>query len=379
MPSFRNAGPTCAYSTPVNINDGTQQLCAANPPNSLLAPWVLLGGAPSIVFDAPRPGDVFTIAAAGPKMPEIAVRLHLAGILPDPTERTEFHVEAVVEFDSADCPNGTRKNGTSTQFKSAKPTVQFVGGGHFTLVLTEILGGNLKLKVSAAVGGAQITAELTGVRIQGQDPGADLIKAQLTEKVVWRIVQQESHGGHQFAAAPLAGGALYPLYSGDRKLGVGLGQITKLASELPLTKAEVWDWTANLASAEAKVRQTRRVSDNFVKHVRNSSEFKQLVVAYNADRVTKKLPALTVTLPDLTADQCERDSVRGYNGFAGSDELCTDQVLHEYRVAQKDGLLVVDVVAGTTTGKARWEVVPADDRPDSGDPDYVANVYKHPA
>ena len=378
MASFRNAGPMCAYNNPVDIRDGTQQLCAAHPPGSLfpnLAPWA---STPSIVFDSPRPGELFTIAATGPKMPDITVSWHLAGILPDPTDRTEFLVEAHVEFDSAACPNGSKADDTSTRFKSARPLAVWVGGGSCVLRFTEILGGDLKLKVSAAVGGRTIAAELSGERIQGQDPRPEQIKALLRHKVVWRIVQQESHGGHQFQAAPLAGGALYPKYSQDCLLGVGLGQITKTADEPPLSQAEVWDWTANLASASAKFRQTLTVSDQFVRDVRKSDALGKLVLAYNADRVANKLPEITVTLPDLAAEQRERDAVRGYNGFAGKDKLCSDLQLHEYRVARKDGLLVVDIAPGTTAGKAVWEVVPVDARPKSGDPDYVTHVYEHP-
>jgi hypothetical protein len=378
MASFRSAGPMCAYNNPVDLRDGTQQLCAAQPPGPLfpdLAPWA---SAPSIVFDSPRPGELFTIAAAGPKMPEITVKVHLAGILPDPTDRTEFLVEAHVEFDSAACPNGSGADGESTRFKSAQPLALWVGGGTCVLRFAELLGGELKLKVSAAVGGRTIAAELSSVYIQGQNPSPAQIKPLLKHKVVWRIVQQESNGGRHFLAAPLAGGALYPKYSEDGLLGVGLGQLTKVPGEPPLSKAEVWDWTANLASVSTKFRQALTVSDQFVRDVRASGPFSKLVLAYNADRVAQKLPEITVTLPDLTAEQREHDAVRGFNGFAGKDTLCPKLQLHEYRVARKDGLPVVDIAPGTTAGQAVWDVVPVDARPKSGDPDYVAHVYAKP-
>ena len=80
-------------------------------------------------------------------------------------------------------------------------------------------------------------------------------------------------------------------------------------------------------------------------------------------------------IPEFAAEQLERDAVRCYNGAAGSDNL-GHNYLHEYRIVLDDnGALVADVGPGQATAVARWEVVPTDDRPDVGDPDYVNHVY----
>ena len=86
---------------------------------------------------------------------------------------------------------------------------------------------------------------------------------------------------------------------------------------------------------------------------------------------------VTVELPDYTDEQLERDTVRGFNGYAG---------IHQYRVKlDKDGLLVVNLDPSGTKGKAEWEEVSKDERikfydannvpaNKRGDPDYVEDV-----
>jgi len=74
------------------------------------------------------------------------------------------------------------------------------------------------------------------------------------------------------------------------------------------------------------------------------------------------------TASDYTQDQLERDTVRGFNGYAGG--------LHEYRVhVDTAGNLVVNIDAAGTTGTAEWETVPVAARGASGDPNYVEHVY----
>lgn len=60
-------------------------------------------------------------------------------------------------------------------------------------------------------------------------------------------------------------------------------------------------------------------------------------------------------MPDYTDDQLERDTLRGFNGFAAG--------LHEYRVkVDKDGVLVVIEDPSGSKGTAEWEQVTKEDR-----------------
>lgn len=86
---------------------------------------------------------------------------------------------------------------------------------------------------------------------------------------------------------------------------------------------------------------------------------------------------MTIELPDFTDDQLERDTLRGFNGYAG---------IHEYRVKlDKDGVLVVTEDPSGTKGKAEWEQVTKEERikfydannvpaKKRGDPNYVEDV-----
>jgi hypothetical protein len=111
-----------------------------------------------------------------------------------------------------------------------------------------------------------------------------------------------------------------------------------------------------------------------------------MVLAYNQARMAQSttsvpLNPLNIELPDYTQDQLERDTVRGFNGYAAG--------LHEYRVRLEASgkLLFVNVDPGGIRGTAEWERVSAAARiteynnlnlgsNSRGDPDYVENVYR---
>jgi hypothetical protein len=96
--------------------------------------------------------------------------------------------------------------------------------------------------------------------------------------------------------------------------------------------------------------------------------------------VAKGVPPITVTIPEFTSgnfndnlQQLELDSIRGYNGFAGTDKFGLN--LHEFRVAlDASDQLIVTIDPVTNVGTTSWERVPVADRPRSGDPDYVNHV-----
>ncbi|MDD5298162.1 MAG: hypothetical protein PHU46_14730 [Rhodocyclaceae bacterium] len=374
MVDFRRPGPVCSYGNPVDIDDGTLSRCASQLPGILQPDLFCLNAKPEIRFDRPVSGQTFQIDASDPATPRIRVEARIAGVYPDPSSRAEFGWRAQVRFDSSDCPNGEKISGDSRT--TATEVLQGSSqGGVFTLDFQSLSGGELDLSVFVQLSGRQITGTLTGVRIEGANPTAADIKGVLSEKIVWRIIQQESRA-KQFIRAPDAGGALYPYFSEDHLLGVGLGQITNP----PPTTEEMWDWKQNVKAAERKYRAGKGSAQRYPQHCRDSARFKDLVKDLNDRRRATALPPVQVELPDFTTTQLERAAVRAYNGCAGRDNL-GHSYLHEYRVAlDANGRLVVDLPPGATTATATWEVVPLRDRPSGiGDPDYVNHVYAQPA
>src|SRR5262249_9072214 len=110
--------------------------------------------------------------------------------------------------------------------------------------------------------------------------------------------------------------------------------------------------------------------------VRQSTGFQALVTKFNQARQNAGLKPLTVTLPDFNADQLRLDSIRGYNGYAGTDAF--GNVLHEFRVpVDISGNLVAAEQPDGKTALIAWQQVPVSDRPKTfGDPNYVAHVTR---
>lgn len=105
-----------------------------------------------------------------------------------------------------------------------------------------------------------------------------------------------------------------------------------------------------------------------------------MVNEYNAARTKAGKPALRIELPDFTPDQVERDAIRGFNGYAGTDFFLGSKHLHEFRCPVKDPAgatpsLVVTEVPGQTVGTIEWERVPSGVRPAAFEP-YVDNVIR---
>ncbi len=99
-----------------------------------------------------------------------------------------------------------------------------------------------------------------------------------------------------------------------------------------------------------------------------------MVKAYNKNRKAQGLPALTITVPGFTANELQRDAVRGYNGY-GSARDGFGYVQHEYRVAVVGGQLgVANVNESARTGETFWVEVPIGERQHTPDPNYVQGV-----
>ena len=143
----------------------------------------------------------------------------------------------------------------------------------------------------------------------------------------------------------------------------------------------MWNWTTNVAGGIQVFNQKVAAARNYPNQVRNSTGFKNLVTAFNQNRTAHGLPTVQVTLPAFTSgdfnsnlQQLELDSIRGFNGWGGTDAFGFP--LHEFRVqVDSAGLLVVNIDATGTHGTGVWERVPVAARPQQfGDPNYVNHV-----
>jgi hypothetical protein len=185
------------------------------------------------------------------------------------------------------------------------------------------------------------------------------------------------------------------LFSSDGYGGAGLCQLTRPAP----TDDQIWNWKENVKGGWALYRAKERVARAYPNKVQKSTAFQTMVNAYNAKRQAEHgsgqpgagtplssvdrdppvapLTDLIIELPEFTAEQLQRDTLRGFNGYAG---------IHEYRVKQDaNGILVVTVDPSGTKGTAEWELVTREERirfydankiasNRRGDPNYVDDV-----
>jgi hypothetical protein len=225
-----------------------------------------------------------------------------------------------------------------------------------------------------------LTAQSTGLQIVGTNPTLASLQAAAPSNQAFRKLLRLESGLRQFLAPAC------PLFSADNLGGVGICQLTRPTP----TDDQVWSWKANLNGGISLWNDKEAGARGYPAQVRGSAAFQALVKAYNDQRAaTAKAaappgtpppvtPPIVVTLPDYTADQLQRDTLRGFNGYAGG--------LHEYRVkVDATGLLVVTIAPGAAAGTAEWEELTAADRNafynqagiaqnHRGDPNYVADV-----
>lgn len=328
---------------------------------------------PTLIIDSPDPYTTFAITDA-PTMPQIVARARITGITPDPTPTTQFEWTVQIRFNAAQtCP----PYGPARTF-NAQDFTQTVTGGQFTPTFPAVRGGELTFLVRATVNGQTLTASTQGLVIQGTNPDRTLINATLPNKTLRRMACLES-GMRQFGMrqsdADVDGGVSNcPQWSQDGKGGVGIMQIT---SPEP-TPNQVWDWIANVQKGIQMLNDTTEEARQFPSRVRNSPFWRPVCNAYNMHRQQRGLPPLQrIDLPEFTSgdfddnlQQLELDAIRGYNGWAGTDNWGYQDgkhqynKLHEFRVAfDADGVLQVTVAPDGTTGTAQWERVPVADRP----------------
>src|SRR5262249_44393258 len=145
-------------------------------------------------------------------------------------------------------------------------------------------------------------AERTDLKIVGTNPLYSQLADEIPSKVFRAITWHESRG-RQFLGNANGGTSACPLFSGDRKGGVGLTQLTRPAP----TNEQTWNWRANIAGGMRLFDEKKGIARAWPKTYRESKSFKALVDAYNAERAAKKLAAIPITLPDFTNEQVELD------------------------------------------------------------------------
>lgn len=353
----------------------------------------------------PKPAVVLSFDPAGPnfsisenaEMPEINVTATLQNITPDPKKPPPAYTWRVTLSS-----NGTGCVHSQSRVIKHPDIVVTNTQNKFTIPFSQVRGGDLDVSVSVVVGTATLTAKSEKLKVTGTNPSVAVLRTSAPVNPAFRKLMQVESGLRQFLSDTC------PLFSADNFGGVGICQITYPKP----SDDQVCNWKENMKAGWALYQSKQAASLAWMKSIQNGSTLKALVKAYNDARAAKSKKAsatsastatdtkgaatpppstssatavpkpLTITLPDFTDEQLQRDTIRGFNGWAGQ--------LHEYRLkVDSDGMLVVTEDAGGTTGKAEWEQVTADARKDfydsiglastrRGDPNYVEDVMGKP-
>jgi hypothetical protein len=338
-------------------------------------------------------GKVFYISEQC-KMPALTVTANVKNPKSPLTGIPQYEWKVTLVFNGTGYPHATGRVTNHPEIKATTATNQF------TIPFTTVRGGDLTVSVTVRAEAQSYQGSTIGYKILGTNPTIgslqteiSLLAGQSSTTGFKKLMRLESSLMQFFGSGKNAG---IPIFSQDNLGGVGLCQIT---DPTRFDFADfVWSWKVNLSQGWKLYKSKEKVAKNYPVHVRASSEFKQLVTNYNQARIaaaqaaakpgapaaaagTAAVLPLTISLPDYTTDQLERDTLRGFNGFAGG--------LHEYRVqVDANGALVVQQIT-STTGSAAWEQVTAamrtayyDDpahyiKPaHRGDPNYVDDVER---
>jgi hypothetical protein len=327
---------------------------------------------PKVTLSYDPPGPEFAITEEC-NMPTIKVTARLENAGPGTPMAMPHQWKVNLVFTGANCKHSMNRRIEHPEINASTLT------NTFTIPFTQIRGGDLTIEVTVrttnSIGG-MATGRSQRLKVIGTNPStAALLRAAIMSDAFKRLMRHES-GLQQFRPAQC------PYFSRDNLGGVGICQITNPRP----TDDQVWSWKENLKRGLQLYKEKENVAKSYPHRVRQSKAFKDLAAAYNRDRVAQSTPTgplapLSIELPDYTQDQVERDTVRGFNGYAGNG-------LHEYKVRlDAAGRLFVNVDPGGAKGTAEWERVTAADRTtvydalklDSskrGDPDYVENVYR---
>jgi len=305
-------------------------------------------------------------------MPSITATATFKGLAVDPKNPVQYEWTVSLVFPgSTTCVHSVGRSTSHNPIHSTTST------NSFKIPFTQVRGGDLTVKVTARAGAMVASAQSSGLKVAGTNPSIGSLQITVPAKAAFRKLMRLESGLKQF----LSGGC--PKFSEDNKGGVGLCQLTSPAP----TADQIWSWKENLKGGIVLWNSKEAIAKGYPAQVRSGSQFLGLIKAYNAQLAATALaaakaankppPAFTpvaVTLSDFTDEQLQRDTLRGFNGWAAG--------LHEYRVkVDANGLLVVE------QGAAQWEAVTADARREYyksaglakehwGDPNYVDDVER---
>lgn len=259
-------------------------------------------------------------------------------------------------------------------------------GFEYTPDFEEIVGGDIDVTARFTFKGKTYTVsseklpETRNLKVLGRNPTAaqvDVFLGTINPPSSWpagsdfsynavlqRIAQTESQK-RQFTSAGYPNWNVKP---GDG--GHGIMQITPPAGS-PVVRANVWDWQANVRAGVQLFTAKLGAARDYARVTQKRSEFKAAVARYNVGRN----PPVTVTVPELTANQRVEFAVRYYNGAGGLKDSIGRPFCHEYQLTlTPGGLLDVTLAGGSkTTGRAKWELVDWRRRK-AGEPNYVSKV-----
>lgn len=325
-----------------------------------------MNNSPAVALSYDPAGPQFPISEQC-EMPKITVTATFQNITPDPKIPLQFQWKVSMVFNGQGCAHSLLR-------VIKHPDIsQVTSSNKFSIPFTQLRGGELTISLSVAVGSVTLTAQSQNLQVTGTNPSIGALQAGVPPRDGFRKLLRLESGLRQFLSPTC------PLFSGDNLGGVGICQVTSPAP----TDDQVWSWKENLKAGWQLYQQKENAARGYPAHVRQSAEFQALVTAYNNQRSAQAQAGtvakpLTIELPDYTEEQLERDTLRGYNGYAAG--------LHEYRVkVDGNGLLVVTEDASGTKGTAEWELITAAERTAyydkinldtrrRGDPNYVDDV-----
>lgn len=323
--------------------------------------------APRITLSFTPPGPEFFISETA-DMPVIKATAKLENVTLAANQAVEFVWSAAVHYEGLHCAHSMGRHTNHKAMHARTPT------GEWTIPFTQTRGGTLTVTVQVHVNHLKLSATGHKLSIGGTNPSATtLITVSYPNETFKKLMRLES-GLQQFRTAGGAATSHCPLFSGDNKGGVGICQVTDPAP----SDEEVWSWKENVKAGIRFWKAKESGAKSFVVHQQNGQHFKDLVKRFNQQRHQHGQPPITITLPDFTDDQLEKDTLRGFNGYAGG--------WHEYRIAtDAHGHLVVTIDPGGTTGTAEWHRNTAAERrahyqainldtKNWGDPNYVDDV-----
>ncbi|MEU3351082.1 hypothetical protein [Streptomyces sp. NPDC037389] len=214
---------------------------------------------PVIVIDRPKPGETFFIGPE-PAMPAIPCDARIVGVKPDPTPTTRFQWTLTIDDTTA----------RLVHCRTTTPGTDVVGG-HWDPPLTDFLGGEVTIRVTATifsgipVPGFTMHNEVK-VRIRGKNPAKADIRA---------LCLSEQEPDAFLIAAHETGGTLQQFAQEDLPLlnaGSGATGLMQLLVPPP-TCAQRWDWRENVKGGVKLLKGHRSIARGLLGQHRTNGKF----------------------------------------------------------------------------------------------------------